>query len=66
MIIKEEMIINEQVFIKTYSDNNYMIERDGVQYVEAIDPAECNREYIETNTIIPYYDFLIKIGSVGE
>ncbi len=37
------------VLNRTYSDIGMMIERDGVQYSEAIDPAELNRVYTETN-----------------
>lgn len=37
------------VLNRTYSDQNMMIERDGVRYSEAIDPAELNRQYIETD-----------------
>lgn len=33
----------------TYSDSEMMIERDGIRYSEAIDPAELNRVYIETD-----------------
>ena len=33
---------------RTYSDRGMMIERDGVRYSEAIDPAELNRQYTET------------------
>jgi hypothetical protein len=40
------------VLNRTYSDAGYMIERDGVRYSEAIDPAELNREYIETDELI--------------
>ena len=40
------------VLNRTYSDLGFMIERDGVQYSEAIDPAELNRTYIETNILI--------------
>lgn len=36
------------VLNRTYSDAGMMIERDGVQYVEAVDPAELNRVYKET------------------
>ena len=36
----------------TYSDNGYKIERDGVRYNEAIDPAELNRQYVETDELI--------------
>lgn len=34
---------------RTYSDKGMMIERDGVRYSEAIDPAELNRQYTETD-----------------
>ncbi len=37
------------VLNRTYSDIGMMIERDGVRYDEAIDPAELNRQYTETD-----------------
>ena len=37
------------VLNRTYSDKGMMVERDGVRYSEAIDPAELNRQYIETD-----------------
>ena len=37
------------VLNRTYSDKGMMIERDGVQYSEAVDPAEFNRQYTETD-----------------
>lgn len=37
------------VLNRTYSDSGYMIERDGVRYSEAVDPAELNRQYTETD-----------------
>lgn len=37
------------VLVKSYSDAGFYIERDGVQYGEAIDPEECGRVYIETD-----------------
>ena len=37
------------VLNRTYSDKGMMIERDGVRYEEAIDPAELNRAYTETD-----------------
>lgn len=43
------------VLNRTYSDKGMMIERDGVRYEEAIDPAELNREYIETDEPIEGY-----------
>lgn len=52
MIVTKNLIINNIPFIRTYSDQGYMIERDGVQYSEALDPAKFNRSYIETTTLI--------------
>ena len=37
------------VLNRTYSDEGMMIEREGVQYSEAIDPAELGRQYMETD-----------------
>lgn len=37
------------VLNRTYSDKGMMIERDGVRYSEAIDPAELGRTYTETD-----------------
>lgn len=36
----------------TYSDAGYMIERDGVRYSKAIDPAYLARVYVETTEVI--------------
>jgi hypothetical protein len=49
MIIKENLTINGRDFVKTYSDKGMMVERDGVRYSEAIDPAEFGRGYTETD-----------------
>ena len=49
MIIRENMNIGGRAFVKTYSDLGMMVERDGVRYSEAIDPAEFGRVYIETD-----------------
>lgn len=43
------------VLNRTYSDSGYMIERDGVRYSEAIDPAELNRQYTETDEPVVKY-----------
>lgn len=52
MIRTENLTINGKAFIRTYSDNGYMVERDGVRYAEAIDPAEFNRQYTETDELV--------------
>lgn len=49
MIVTESLNINGRTFIKTYSDRGCMVERDGVCYSEAIDPAEFGRTYTETD-----------------
>ena len=49
MIVTEAMTISGKAFVKTYSDSGYMVERGGVRYSEAIDPAELGRTYTETD-----------------
>lgn len=49
MIRTENLTIGGRAFVKTYSDEGYMVERDGVRYSEAIDPAEFGRVYTETD-----------------
>lgn len=53
MIKTETVTINGRDFRKTYSDEGFMIERDGVQYSEAIDPIGFeDRVYTETDVKI--------------
>lgn len=59
MIIRENIILDNIQYVKTYSDKGFYIERDGVQYSEAIDPIEFAKERIYIETDIP-------IESVGE
>lgn len=51
MIIVEYFTTREDgvVLMRTYSDKGMMIERDGVRYCEAVDPAELGRQYTETD-----------------
>ena len=50
MVITEEIKLNGKDFRKTYSDEGFMIERDGIRYSEAIDPIEfTDRIYTETD-----------------
>ena len=51
MIITEYYMTSTDgvVLNRTYYDEGMMIEREGVQYSEAIDPAELNRQYAETD-----------------
>lgn len=55
MIVTEYFMTREDgvVLNRTYSDLGMMIERDGAMYVEAVDPADLGRTYIETAEPIP-------------
>ena len=55
MIIKENVTIDGVEFIYTHSDAGMKIEREGVQYSEAYDPVNTNREYVETNIPVPVF-----------
>ena len=52
MIKTEIVTIKNKEYSRTYSSEGYMIEREGVQYSEAIDPITSNRVYTETKTKI--------------
>lgn len=57
MIVVEDIKINGKSFKKTYSDEGFMIEREGIRYSEAIDPAEfTDRIYAETDEFIGIID----------
>lgn len=47
MIKTEHLTINGRDFVRTYSDSNRYVVRDGVAYAEAYDPAEFGRVYTE-------------------
>lgn len=51
MIKTETMIIGSKAFIRTYSDAGRYVVREGVEYSEAIDPAEFGRQYTEGELI---------------
>ena len=56
-MIKTEIItINGIRFQKTWSDADYLIERDGAKYSEAVDPIGVERIYTETNESIDPQD----------
>lgn len=46
-IIQKHVTINGKDFIYTYSNAGRKVVRDGIEYDEAYDPAEFNREYTE-------------------
>lgn len=47
MIITEIVTINGREFMRTTSDENRYVVRDGMAYCEAVDPIDSNRVYIE-------------------
>lgn len=49
MIVTETYELNGWQFVRTYSDANRYVVRDGIEYGEANDPAEFNRQYTEGN-----------------
>jgi len=51
MIVTETYELNGRQFVRTYSDANRYVVRDGVEYSEANDPAEFGRTYTEGNLI---------------
>lgn len=53
-IIRENITINDKQFVRTYSDANRYVVRDGAEYAEAIDPVEYvdERIYAEGREII--------------
>ena len=42
--------------VRTYSDAGFMIERDGIRYDEAVDPANMGRTYTETDEPVGGWD----------
>lgn len=52
MIQIEIVTINGREFTHTYSDSGYKVERDGIQYDDAIDPVDLERKYTETDILI--------------
>ena len=51
MIQSEVITINGVNSLRTYSDDNRYVVRDGVEYYEAIDPIDSVRTYTEGNLI---------------
>lgn len=47
MIVQEHFTVNGRDIIRTTSDDDRYVVRDGVSYSEACDPAELNRQYTE-------------------
>ena len=49
MLQTEIVTFSDKYYLRTWSDLNMMIERDGALYEEAIDPIDSDRTYIETD-----------------
>ena len=52
MIVQTTKEINGVMYAYTYSNSGFMIERDGVEYAEAIDVEGASYTYTETETPI--------------
>ena len=52
MIITGTVIYGNREFTRTRSDTGYMIERNDVQYSEAINQIDSGRQYAETDIFI--------------
>lgn len=55
MIYTELVEIDGREFVRTYSDT-YTIQRDGVEYEDAVDPVDSGRTYTETENLLPLPD----------
>lgn len=72
MVIYENYGTNAKgvALTRAYSDGGFYIERDGIEYAEAIDPTELNRQYTETEHLIEdeeatAEDYEAALGEVG-
>ena len=63
MIQTENITINGREMTRNYSDGGYYIQRDGVQYAEAIDPVGSVRTYTETDDLIESDPYKIKAAA---
>ena len=54
MIKTKNIYVNGRTLVRTYSDSNRMIKRDGTEivYTEAVDPIGSGRTYTETDIVI--------------
>ena len=52
MIKTELIMVNGRQLRRTWSDDDFMIERDSAMYNEAVDPVEFDRVYTETDVFV--------------
>lgn len=59
MIRTEHFTVGERDYIRTWSDANRYVVRDGISYSEACDPAEFGRIYTEGDAMdeLTYDDY---------
>lgn len=57
MIVTEIITILGTEYQHTYSDKGYFIERDGIQYSDAVDPINSGRTYTETEEEVEEWRF---------
>ena len=70
MLKTETITINGTEYIRTWSDAGKLIERDGILYESAVDPAYLGRTYTETEHDIPdaeaeEADYLAALDKLG-
>ncbi|MBR3237081.1 MAG: hypothetical protein IKF99_15850 [Oscillospiraceae bacterium] len=63
MIVQEHFDVEGRDFIRTYSDANRYVVRDGESYAEACDPAEFGRMYTEGDPL-PLEEIAAQAGEV--
>lgn len=56
MLITETIEINGVQFLHNYSDAGFKVERNGIQYDDAVDPVNSGRVYTETNVPVTVLD----------
>lgn len=69
MIVQEHFTVNGRDFVRTSSDDDRYVVRDGIAYSEACDPAEFNRQYTEgkpMEDITPEEAMEILMGGAAE
>ena len=60
-MIQTENIINGRHLTSTYSDSGFYIQRDGVRYAEAIDPAALADAWKAATNWSAYADHIVRV-----
>lgn len=63
-IIQEHFLVGERDFVRTYSNANRYVVRDGISYSEACDPAEFGRAYTEGDIMDTPEDEYATVGRI--